>query len=64
MQICDIFGHKGLQNASVKEYFDQNRSIDQKNIMKHENQAAEAVITTNSQRDIFLGHPVVFVLVF
>ena len=31
--------------------------------MKHENQAADAVITTNSLRDIFLGQPVVFVLV-
>ena len=56
MQICDIFGHQGLQNASVIRVYYQTRSIDHKNIMMLNNQTAEAVITTNLLRDIFLRH--------
>ena len=52
------FGTKGYKMSQLYEYFDQNRSIDHKNIMKHKNQATEAVIKTNSLREIFLGHPV------
>ena len=41
----------------LHEYFDQNWSVDHKNTRNHYNQAAEAVITTNSLRDIFSGTP-------
>ena len=57
MKFVTLLGIRGYKIPQLHEYFDQNWSVDHKNTRNHYNQAAEAVITKNSLRDIFSGTP-------